>query len=65
MAENRAVRAAKTRQQIEGELLTEVEVRLVQFRVASGEERTAAKDRLIVALFAFNGLILYGRMPSD
>lgn len=66
MPDGQGTSKAKTRQQIEDELRAEMELRLAQFKAAlPGEDQTAAKERFIAALSAFNGFVLYGRMPND
>jgi hypothetical protein len=66
MPDSEATRTAKTRQQIEDKLRAEIKLRLAQFKEAlPGKDQAAAKHRYVVALFAFDEFVLYGRTPND
>jgi hypothetical protein len=62
---SRAVRAANTLQQIENEMLIELRVRREAFKLATNEDRDAHRYQFTLALFAFNNLIVYGKLPAE
>ncbi len=58
------VRNAKTREQLEIELLAELHLRHNQSIAATGQDQIKARNEFILALCAFNNLILNGKEPA-
>jgi hypothetical protein len=58
-----ATRQAKTRRQIENDLLEDLRQRQMEWMQASDQDREAARRQFIGALQVFNDLVLYGKLP--
>lgn len=65
MSDGNASRTAKTREQIEIELMEALQQRRLELSVASDENRYAARQLLLDSLTKFNGFILYGKLPDE
>jgi hypothetical protein len=53
----------RTRQEIEAELFEAVHLAKMKWLSATGDERTAARQRFMEVLHTFNALIIHGRLP--
>ena len=59
-----AARPAKTRQEVEKELMEVLRARQQEWISASDQDRDLARQRFLDALRAFNALILSGKIPE-
>jgi hypothetical protein len=55
----------KTRKQIENQLIEVLRERWREWQTAGEENREIARQRFLGALEAFNGFVLYGKLPGE